>query len=322
MYVCESSFNKSNIKCHLSLLDKLFLSLNHLGLGELVDGEAANHLPLTVLADGGERVNKVSTDAIGVAVRDNTHGGKFAGLGTNKPVVHVVTSSVGSGSCGTLLHHSDDLSSTLGYLGNESLVKILVILHGFSDGVNLALENCSVVDIRVLCERVVAPDDHILDVFNGNAELVAELRKSAVLIESSQGSEVLLGDGRSIVRSDQGIGVGGVSDNENLDILASVFIEGLTLSLEDLGIGSEQIFALHAGSSWLSTDENSDISLSESLFNLCGGNDLRHKGECTVLKLKNEALEEIFSRWEFEELKNDLLVRSEHAALRNHEAED
>lgn len=178
------------------------------------------------------------------------------------------------------------------------------------------------VDIRVLSERVVTPDDHILDVFNGNGELVTELGESAVLIKSSQSSEVLLGDGGSIVRSDQSIGVGGVSDNQNLDILASELIEGLTLSLEDLGISGKQIFALHAGASWLSTDENGDISLSESLFDLCGGDDLRNQGESTILKFKDKTLENIFSRWELEELKNDLLVRSKHAALRNHEAED
>lgn len=130
--------NKSNIKGHLSLLDELLLSLSHLGLGELVDGEAIDYLPLTVLADCWEGVNEVSADAIGVAVRDDSHRGEFAGLGSHKPVVHVVASSVGSGSGRALLHHCDDLSSTLGNLGNESLVKILVILHGFSDGVNLA----------------------------------------------------------------------------------------------------------------------------------------------------------------------------------------
>jgi hypothetical protein len=75
------------------------------------------------------------------------------------------------------------------------------------------------------------------------------------------------------VRSYESVGVGGVADNEDLHILLGELVEGLALSLEDLGILVQEIFALHAGATGLGTDEYSDISLSKGLLSLGCGND-------------------------------------------------
>ena len=132
------------------------------------------------------------------------------------------------------------------------------------------------VDIWVLSQGVVSPNNHILDVLNGCLQFFTQLRESAVLIEAGQGSEILLGDGRSIVRGNESVGVGGVADNEDLHILLRELVEGLALSLENLGVLVQEIFALHAGASGLGTDEHSDISLSEGLLNLGCGKDASH----------------------------------------------
>ena len=74
------------------------------------------------------------------------------------------------------------------------------------------------IDVGVLCERVVAPDDDILDVLDGDGELVTQLRECAVVVESSQRGEVLLGNRRGLVRCDKGIGVGGVTHHQHLHV--------------------------------------------------------------------------------------------------------
>ena len=132
------------------------------------------------------------------------------------------------------------------------------------------------VDIWVLSQGVVSPNNHILDVLNGCLQFFTQLRESAVLIEAGQGGEILLGDGRSVVRGYECIGVGGVADNEDLHILLGELVEGLTLSLEDLGVLVQEIFALHAGATGFGTDEYSDIGLSEGFLNLGCGNDASH----------------------------------------------
>ena len=101
---------------------------------------------------------------------------------------------------------------------------------------------------------MVAPNDHVLDILNRNRELVTELRKSTVLIESSHGSEVLLWNGGSIVRSDESIGISRVANNKDLHILLGKLVKSLTLSLENLGVRIEKILAFHAGSTWHSTN--------------------------------------------------------------------
>ena len=52
----------------------------------------------------------------------------------------------------------------------------------------------AVVHVRVLSQGMVAPNDDVLDILNRDLELVAQLREGAILVKSSEGSEVLLGD--------------------------------------------------------------------------------------------------------------------------------
>ena len=167
---------------------------------------------------------------------------------------------------------------------------------------------------------MVSPNNHILDVFNGGLQFFTQLRESAVLIQAGQSCEVLLGDGRSVVRGNEGVGVGGVADNEDLHILLGELVEGFTLRLEDLGILVQEIFSLHAGATGLGTDENSYISLSEGLLNLCCGNDTSDKGEGTILELEDETLKESLGSRKLQELQDHFLVRSKHSSLCGHEA--
>lgn len=124
------------------------------------------------------------------------------------------------------------------------------------------------------------------------------------------------------MRSNQSISVSRVTYYKDPDIFAGKLVKSLTLSLKDLSIGSKQILALHSRSSGLGTDKDCNVSLGKCLLNFSCGNDLRYKGESTVLKFKDKTLKRAFSSRELEELKNDFLVRSKHAALSNHEAED
>ena len=167
---------------------------------------------------------------------------------------------------------------------------------------------------------MVSPNNHILDVLHGRLQFFTQLRESAVLIQAGQGGKVLLGDGRSVVRGYESVGVGGVADNEDLHILLGELVEGLTLSLEDFGILVQEIFALHAGATGLGTDEYSDISLSESLLNLGCGNDTSDKGEGTILELEDETLKESLGSRKFKELEDHFLVGSKHSPLSSHEA--
>lgn len=313
----------SDVEGHLSLLEELFLSLLELFAGEFVDLEAVDNLPLTALADHGERVYQSRGDSVGISVADHANAGILTGLGADPPVMHVVAGSVGGGGCARLLHHRDDLGSPLRNLGNEGLIQVLVVLDCVSDALALAADcDLAVVDVWVLGQGVVAPNDHVLDILHRDLQLVAQLGESAVLVQSGEGGEVLLWDRRRVVGRNEGVGVGRIAYNEHLDVLLSELIDGFALGLEDLSVRGQEVLALHAGATRLSPDKDGNISLVEGLLHLGGRTNVSDQWESAVLELHHESLQGSLGNGELEQLENDFLVGSEHASLSDHEAQD
>lgn len=92
--------------------------------------------------------------------------------------------------------------------------------------------------VWVLRGRVVSPDDDVVDVLHLAAGLASDLADGSGLVESGQGGELLLWDGWGVVGGNQSVGVSWVSNNANLDGLLGDLVDGLALSLEDLGISA------------------------------------------------------------------------------------
>lgn len=176
--------------------------------------------------------------------------------------------------------------------------------------------------VRVLRSRVVAPDGHVRDLLDVCASLLSELADSSRLIESSESTEVRLGDGGSEVGGDQSVSVSGVADNDDLGRLLGDLIDGLALSLENLGVSLKKVSALHSGASGTSTDKDSDIDVLEAYEGVRGGNDLLNTGVRAIVELHDEALEKLLGGGQLNKLKDDLLVRSEHSALSNEVAKE
>ena len=124
------------------------------------------------------------------------------------------------------------------------------------------------------------------------------------------------------MRGNQGVGVGWVTYNADLDGLSGDFVESLTLGLEDLGIGSEEVRSLHSWSSWSSSDKDSDISILEGNKWIGGWDNILHTFVGTILKLHNETLKDLLSSWKFQKLQDDSLVWSEHTSLSDKVAEE
>lgn len=200
--------------------------------------------------------------------------------------MHVIASGGGSASSGGLLHHGNDFSTSLLNSGEESLVEVLVVIDSLSDFDSLAVEeDFGVVDIWVLSQGVVSPNDDVLDVFNSGLELVGELGDSSVLVQSSKGGEIFLRNGGSVVGCDEGVSVSGVSNNQNLDGFLGNVVDCLSLDLEDLGILAKKIFSFHSRASGLGTNKDGSISLIEGLFSVCSCSDLSQERESSILKL-------------------------------------
>ena len=114
------------------------------------------------------------------------------------------------------------------------------------NGIEVVVFKEGVVDVRVLGGTVVAPDDNVLNLLIIDVDFLSDLGDGSVMVESSQSSEVFGVDSGGVFRKDQSVGISGVTDDTDLDVLSSELVEVLALILEDLGIGSEEVLSLHA----------------------------------------------------------------------------
>lgn len=169
--------------------------------------------------------------------------------------------------------------------------------------------------VRVLSGGVVTPNNHLLHFLNLAASALSKLAHCSALVESSEGSEVSLRDRGSVVRADECISVSGVANNSDLDGLLCDLVDGLALSLENLSVSLEEVTALHTGASGTSTNKHSDISVLKSNKRISSRHNAVHASVSTVIKLHDEALEDLLGLRKLNELKDDLLVRAEHPAL-------
>lgn len=233
--------------------------------------------------------------------------------------MHVIAGSVGSTSGRRFLHDRDDFGSTLLDLGQESVVKPLIILDNSAKLLSL---DSSVVNIRVLSGGMVTPNNDVVNVFNSSTGSLGNLADGSALVESSQSVEVSLRDGRSVVGSNKSVGVSGVTDNENFDALLSNFIQSSTLSLENFGVSAEEILAFHTRATRSSTNKNSGIAVLETNHRVSSGNDLMNKWVSTIHELHGQTLKRTLSLRKLNKLQNDLLKGTEHATLSNEVAEE
>lgn len=111
---------------------------------------------------------------------------------------------------------------------------------------------------------VVAPHGQVLDGGDGLVSLLSELPESPIVIQSGHRTEVLPGEALGMGRHDQSVGVGWVTNNQHLDVLASVLSQSLALFDEDLGVLHEQVSAFLALGSGLGTHEQGCIDILEA----------------------------------------------------------
>jgi len=282
-------------------------------LGFSVDGETLDDLIFAVFAGNGVREDEAGGNSV-ASIRGDSHGSPFT-VGTEDPVSNVVDSRATSGGSTGELSGLDDGSTSLLDGRDEVLFNPVVINEG--SGV-LALDGGEV-DIGVHSGRVVTPDGELLDFFDVGTSLFGQLSEGSVVIQSGHGSEVFFGDVLSIVRSDQAVGVGGVTDDDDLDVSVGVVVEGSTGINEDLTVILQEVTSFHTRSSGLSTDKQSVVGVLETFRELVAADNGVQKGESAILEFHGDTLEGTSGSGDIEQLEDDGLVLAQHVTVGNSE---
>lgn len=166
---------------------------------------------------------------------------------------------------------------------------------------------------------MVTPDGEVLDLANVDVELSSELRGSSVVVKSGHGGEGSLGEILGIVSSDEGVGVGRVTDDNNLDASLGVVVDGLTLLNEDLGVVLKEITSFHSGTSGLSTDQEGIIDILESGGHAVSADDSGKEGESTIDKFHRDTLKSFLALGDIDEVEDNWLVLSADITVGNSE---
>ncbi len=104
------------------------------------------------------------------------------------------------------------------------------------------------------------------------------------MVQTRHGSEIARVDVRRIALGDERVGVSGIADDQNLDVLAGIGVDRLTLHGEDRSIGFQQILTLHTGAARACANQQSVIGIFESRVGIIGANGVDQQWESAVLQ--------------------------------------
>ena len=86
------------------------------------------------------------------------------------------------------------------------------------------------------------------------------------MVQTGHSGEARAGHVRGVVSSNQGVGVGRVTHNQDLDVVSGYSVNGCTLRTEDTAVGLQQVRALHARTTRHRTNQEGNVGAVESLL--------------------------------------------------------
>jgi hypothetical protein len=140
------------------------------------------------------------------------------------------------------------------------------------------------------------------------------------VVEARHRREVVLRDAGRVAHRDQAVGVGGIADDEDADVVGGALVDRLALRDEDAAVRLEQVLALHALGAGAGADEQCDVGAVERRVGV-GRHDAGEQRERAVVELHAHTLECAERGRDLEQLEDDRLVGSEHLAARDPEQE-
>ena len=168
---------------------------------------------------------------------------------------------------------------------------------------------------------MVTPHDDVLDVGVRGTGLVGELRDRTVVVEAHHRGEARGRDVRRSVLGDGGVGVRGVTHDEDTHVIGSAVVDGLALGAEDARVGLEQVGALHALAARHGTHQVRDVGALECTVDVVVDLDAGQGRERTVVELHRGALGSLDGLRDLQQVQLDGHVRAEQLAGSNAEQE-
>jgi hypothetical protein len=94
--------------------------------------------------------------------------------------------------------------------------------------------------------RVIAPDKQLFNRCDWLISLFCELPSGSIVIKPSHSAEIFTGNALGMGRCNKGIGVGGITDDQDFDVSVCMLSKCLTLLNENFSVFHQQVCSLHS----------------------------------------------------------------------------
>jgi len=111
--------------------------------------------------------------------------------------------------------------------------------------------------------------------------------------------------------ADQGVGVGGVTDDESFAVASGVIVDRFTNIDKDFTVVLKKVGPFHAWATGLGSDEEVVVDILESSCEIWGDNNLVEEWEGAVMQLSLDTLKDLLLEWKIEKVEDDALVLAE-----------
>ena len=111
--------------------------------------------------------------------------------------------------------------------------------------------------------------------------------------------------------ADQGIGVGGVTDDESFAVASGVVVDRFTNINKYFTVVLKKVGPFNAWATGLVSDEEVVVDILKGSFEIQGDNDIIKEGEGAVMELSLNTLKDLLLEWKIEKVEDDALVLAE-----------
>jgi hypothetical protein len=207
------------------------------------------------------------------------------GSGATHPVADVVDRGVRR-RCGRGCSSGrNDRRSAFGHSRDEGVARPCLV-----EEVECALAvDLGAGQIGVLGRGVVAPHGHVADGAHGDVEVAGQLGDRPVVVQPHHRGEPIGGDVGCVGAGDESVGIGGVADDQDPDVVGGVCVERGPLWAEDTTVGLEQVGSLHALATRSGSDQQGDARSVEGAAGVVGDLDAVQQGEGAVVEFHRGA---------------------------------
>ena len=225
--------------------------------------------------------------------------------------MHVVDRCVGCRCRAGGAASFDHLRAALLHAADELILEPDVVIDHI--GGRLATDR-RVTDVGVLGRRMVAPDDHPLDLRDGHPGLACELRDRAVVVKPHHCRKAFGRNVGRVAHRNKCIRVCRVTDDKNADVVGGVVVDRLALRREDSTVRLKQVAALHPLRARARADEEGDVGAIERLIGLVADLNPAEQRKGTVEQFHRRSFSGAERRRDLEQTKLNWAVRTEQLA--------